>query len=39
MWLVHAALRRPIAVLIAVIAVALCSILAVERMPVDIFRT
>ncbi|MGA9957218.1 MAG: efflux RND transporter permease subunit, partial [Acidobacteriaceae bacterium] len=37
MWLVHAALRRPITVLIAVIAVALCSILAIARMPVDIF--
>ncbi len=37
MWLVHAALRRPITVLVAVIAIALCSILAVLRMPVDIF--
>ena len=37
MWLVHAALRRPITVLIAVIAIALGSILAIERMPVDIF--
>ncbi|GGA80008.1 RND transporter [Edaphobacter acidisoli] len=37
MWLVHAALRRPITVLVAVIAVALCSVLALTRMPVDIF--
>ncbi|MFZ0663980.1 MAG: efflux RND transporter permease subunit [Acidobacteriaceae bacterium] len=37
MWLVHAALRRPISVLVAFIAVALCSILAITRMPVDIF--
>jgi multidrug efflux pump subunit AcrB len=37
MWLTHAALRRPITVLIAVIAVALCSILSLMRMPMDIF--
>lgn len=37
MWLVHAALRRPITVLVAFIAIALCSILAIARMPVDIF--
>ncbi|HUY80285.1 MAG TPA: efflux RND transporter permease subunit [Acidobacteriaceae bacterium] len=37
MWLIHAALRRPITVLVGVIAVALCSILALRRMPVDIF--
>jgi multidrug efflux pump subunit AcrB len=37
MWLVHAALRRPITVLVGVIAIALCSILALTRMPVDIF--
>ena len=37
MWLVHAALRRPITVLIAVIAIALGSILAIERMPVECF--
>ncbi len=37
MWLVHAALRRPITVLVGVIAIALCSILAILRMPVDIF--
>jgi multidrug efflux pump subunit AcrB len=37
MRLVLAALSRPITVVIALIAVALCSILAVQRMPVDIF--
>src|SRR5579863_5337373 len=37
MWLVHAALRRPITVVGAVISVALCSILALTRMPVDTF--
>src|SRR5579864_5936030 len=37
MWLVHAALRRPITVVVAVISVALCSILALTRMPVDTF--
>src|SRR5437773_1026285 len=37
MWLIHAALRRPITILVAVIGVALCSILAITRMPVDIF--
>jgi multidrug efflux pump subunit AcrB len=37
MWLIHAALRRPISVLIAVVAIALCSILALMRMPMDIF--
>lgn len=37
MWLIRTALRRPIAVLIVVIAVALCSVLAVNRMRIDIF--
>uniref|UniRef100_A0A7V4XQH9 Efflux RND transporter permease subunit n=1 Tax=Acidobacterium capsulatum TaxID=33075 RepID=A0A7V4XQH9_9BACT len=37
MWLIHAALRRPITVLIAVIGLALCSILSLMRMPMDIF--
>ena len=37
MWLVHAALRRPITVVVLVIAVALCSILAILRMRMDIF--
>jgi multidrug efflux pump subunit AcrB len=37
MWLIHAALRRPITVLIAVVALALCSVLSLMRMPMDIF--
>ncbi len=37
MRLVLAALSRPITVVIALIAVALCAVLAVQRMPVDIF--
>src|ERR1700747_1468557 len=37
MWLIRAALSRPIATLVIVIGVALCSILAVLRMRVDIF--
>ncbi|MFZ0820860.1 MAG: efflux RND transporter permease subunit, partial [Candidatus Acidiferrales bacterium] len=37
MWLIRLAMRRPIAVVVAVIAVALCSILAVRQMRVDIF--
>jgi len=37
MRLVLAALRRPLTVVVALIAIALCAILAVERMPVDIF--
>jgi multidrug efflux pump subunit AcrB len=35
--LVLAALSRPITVVVAIIAVALCSILAIQRMPIDIF--
>jgi len=37
MWLIRAALRRPISVLVAVVAVALTSLLAVNRMRADIF--
>src|SRR5437588_8016234 len=37
MWLVHAALRRPLTIIVAVVGIALCSILAITRMPVDIF--
>ena len=37
MWLIRAALKRPIATLVAVITVALASILAFNRMSVDIF--
>lgn len=37
MWLINIALRRPFTILVAVIGLALGSILAVTRMPVDIF--
>src|SRR5258708_39408202 len=37
MWLLRTALRRPFTVIVAVIGIALCSILALARMPVDIF--
>jgi len=37
MRLILAALSRPITILVAVLAVALCSLLALKRMPVDIF--
>jgi multidrug efflux pump subunit AcrB len=39
MRLVFAALSRPLTVIVAVIAIALCAILAIERMPIDIFPT
>src|SRR2546422_8516473 len=37
MWLIRAALRRPITVLVAAIAVALTAVFAVIRMRADIF--
>src|SRR6185436_19666632 len=37
MWLINTALRRPITILVIVIGVALGSVLALTRMPVDIF--
>ena len=37
MWLIRTALRRPISVLVLVIAVALCAVLATLRMRTDIF--
>src|SRR5262245_22325707 len=37
MWLINSALRRPITILVAVMGIALGSILALTRMPVDIF--
>src|SRR5437588_3320136 len=37
MWLVLAALHRPITIIVAVISIALCSYLAIKRMKVDIF--
>jgi multidrug efflux pump subunit AcrB len=37
MWLILTALRRPVTIVVAVAALALCSLLAIRRMPVDIF--
>src|SRR3954451_7378199 len=37
MWLIRAALRRPITIVVALIAVALTAVFAVSRMRVDIF--
>ncbi|MGH8260445.1 MAG: efflux RND transporter permease subunit, partial [Steroidobacteraceae bacterium] len=37
MWMIRAALRRPITAMIGVAAIALCAIFALTRMPVDIF--
>src|SRR3954447_20910362 len=37
MWLVVSAMRRPITIVVGVIAVLLCAALAIKRMPVDIF--
>ena len=37
MWLIRAALRRPITILVGVIAVALTAVFAVSRMRADIF--
>jgi multidrug efflux pump subunit AcrB len=37
MWLINIALRRPVTIVVLVVGVVLCSILAYERMSVDIF--
>src|SRR5688572_7114530 len=37
MWLVNSAMRRPITILVAVLAIALASMLAIKRMRIDIF--
>jgi multidrug efflux pump subunit AcrB len=37
MRLVLAALSRPVTVVVALLAVALCAVLAIQRMPIDIF--
>ena len=37
MWLVLMALKRPIMILVAVMSIALCSIMAIRQMKVDIF--
>jgi multidrug efflux pump subunit AcrB len=37
MWLILSAMRRPMTILVAIVAIALCAVLALKRMPVDIF--
>jgi multidrug efflux pump subunit AcrB len=37
MWLIHAAMRRPITIMMVILGVTLCSILAIRRMSADIF--
>jgi multidrug efflux pump subunit AcrB len=37
MWMIRFALRRPITTMVAVLAIALGSVLALTRMPIDIF--
>ena len=37
MWLVVAAMRRPITIIVAVLAIVLASAIAIQRMKVDIF--
>lgn len=37
MWLILAAMRRPVTILVAIVAIALCSLVALKRMPIDIF--
>src|SRR5687767_4936487 len=37
MWLIRAAMQRPITILIVILGVALMSVLAVQRMKIDIF--
>ncbi len=37
MWLIHAAMRRPVTILMVIAGIALCSILAFRRMKADIF--
>ncbi len=37
MWILKAALRRPITVIVGVIGIVLCAVFALTRMPVDIF--
>jgi len=39
MWLIRLALRRPITIMVVVVAIALSSILAVLRTRIDIFPT
>ena len=39
MWLVITAMRRPITIIVVVLAIASCSILAYRQMKIDIFPT
>jgi multidrug efflux pump subunit AcrB len=39
MWLIRLALRRPITIIVVVVAIALSSILAIQRTRIDIFPT
>ncbi len=37
MWIINLALRRPITIVVLVVGIVLCSVLAYERMSIDIF--
>ncbi|MGC4098004.1 MAG: efflux RND transporter permease subunit [Nitrospira sp.] len=37
MWIVLSALRRPVTILVVIVAVALCAVLALSQIPIDIF--
>lgn len=37
MWIVFSALRRPVTILVVIVAVALCAVLALTHIPIDIF--
>jgi len=37
MWLIRFALRRPVTIVVAMIGIALCAVLAMRRMRIDIF--
>jgi len=39
MWLVIAAMRRPISILVMILGVILCAVMALFQMPIDIFPT
>lgn len=37
MWILFSALRRPVTIIVVILAVALCAVLALSSMPIDIF--
>lgn len=37
MWILFSALRRPVTIIVVIVAVALCAVLALSSMPIDIF--